>query len=290
MLLDRSAILRSFSRAARDYPRHARVQAEVADRLLERLDGLKFKPEQIVDLGCGPGHQARALKKRFPAARVVAMDWAVPMLEAAGARQGWFRRRFDRVAGDAQALPLADGSVDFIFTSLMLQWCPDLPAVLNGFRRVLKPGGLLLASTFGPDTLAELRAAWARADERVHINSFTDVQQLGDALIRAGFTEPVLDTDWLTTFYSRVDDLMHELKAIGSSNAHERRRRGLTGKHGMQAMRTAYEAYRTEDGQYPATWEVVYASAWAPEEGAPIRDFHGEQASVSISSIGRRRR
>lgn len=290
MVLEQAAVVRAFSRAAGQYGRRARVQAEIADRLLERLDGLKFSPQRIVDLGCGPGREARILKQRFPKARVLAMDLALPMLTAAGAEQGWLRRRFERVAGDANALPLADSSVDFVYSSLMLQWCPDLPRVLTGLRRVLRPGGLLLVSTFGPDTLKELRAAWARVDDRVHTHSFTDVQQLGDALVRAGFDEPVLDTDWVTSSYPRALDLMRELKSIGATNAEADRRRGLTGKRRMRAMLAAYEDFRTGDGRYPATWEAVYASAWAPAEGAPIRSGHGEEASVSVASIGRRRR
>lgn len=290
MTLDRRSIRRAFSRAAGVYARHARVQATVAERLLERLDGLKFEPQRILDLGAGPGHQARALAERFPAARVVAMDAALPMMTAAGRQRGRFRKRFERVVADARELPLARASVDLLYSSLMLQWIDDLPAVLNGFRRVMKPGGLLMISTFGPDTLQELREAWRNADDRVHTSGFADVQTVGDALIRAGFGEPVLDTDWITAEYASVDRLMAELKAIGATNARSERHRGLTGKGRMRAMREAYEAFRTAEGRYPATWEVVYATAWAPAEGAPIRSFHGEEASIPVEHIGRRQR
>lgn len=289
-IFDKSAIKRAFGRAAEDYTRHARLQAEVADRLLERLDGLKFEPKTIIDLGCGPGVQAKALSQRFGNARVVAMDWSLPMLMRAGAARGWLRRRFERVAADANALPLAESSVDLLYSNLMLQWCDDLPAMLNGFRRILKPGGLVLFSTFGPDTLSELREAWRKVDEQPRVSPFADVQTIGDAMMRAGFGEPVLDTDWITTTYTKPRALLDELKSIGATYAGNDRQRGLTTPGRLKALLGAYEDSRMDSGLYPATWEVVYASAWGPEEGAPIRNIHGEEASVSIASIGRRTR
>jgi len=289
-IFDKTAIKRAFDRAAGHYTRHARLQAEVADRLLDRLDGLKLEPEIIVDLGCGPGVQAGALARRFRSARVVAMDWSLPMLKRAGAQRGWLRKRFERVAADAGALPLADSSVDLLYSNMMLQWCDDLPTMLNGFRRILKPGGMLLFSTLGPDTLGELAAAWRAIGERPRVSPFVDVQTVGDAMMRGGFGEPVLDTDWITTTYTRPRALLDELKAGGASYAGSDRSRGLTTPARLHSLLQAYEASRLASGLYPATWEVVYASAWGPEEGAPIRNIHGEEASVSVASIGRRKR
>lgn len=290
MGFDRARIRRRFGRAADTYAERAVIQAEVADRLLDRLEGLRFEPATVVDLGCGPGRQARELSSRFPKARVIAMDLALPMLRQARQEAGWRGRRFNRVAADAHALPLADSSVDLLYSNLMLQWSDDLPAVLNGLRRVVRPGGLMLISTFGPDTLQELRAAWAAVDDAEHLSYFTDVQTVGDALIRAGFQEPVLDTDWLTTRYAQPRDLLDELRTIGATHAGSGRAPGLTPPSKLRAMLEAYATQRGEDGRYPATWEVVYASAWAPEPGAPIRSIHGEEASVPVTSIGRRRR
>ena len=231
--------------------------------------------------------QAKALSQRFNDARVVAMDWSRPMLARAGAERGWFRKRFERVAADANALPLAESSVDLLYSNLMLQWCDDLPAMLNGFRRVLKPGGLVLFSTFGPDTLNELREAWRKVDDQPHVSPFADVQTIGDSMMRAGFGEPVLDTDWITTTYTKPRALLDELKAIGAAYAGSDRQRGLTGPNKIKSLLDAYESTRMETGLYPATWEVIYASAWGPDEGAPIRNIHGEEASVSVASIGR---
>ena len=289
-LMGKAAIKRAFGRAADPGTPKPGVQAEVAQRLIERLDGLKFAPKTIVDLGCGPGVQAKALSQRFGDACVVAIDWSLPMLQRAGAERGWFRKRFERVAADANALPLAESSVDLLYSNLMLQWCDDLPAMLNGFRRVLKPGGLVLFSTFGPDTLIELREAWKKVDERQHIRPFADVQTIGDAMMRAGFGEPVLDTDWITTTYTQPRTLLDELKAIGATYAGTDRQRGLTEPKKIKAVLEVYRASRMDSGLYPATWEIVYASAWGPQEGAPIRNIHGEEASVSVASIGRRKR
>jgi malonyl-CoA O-methyltransferase len=289
-MLDPSAVRRAFGRAAGGYREHARLQSEVAERLLERLDGLRFEPGTIVDLGCGPGLQARLLARRFGSARVVAVDSALPMLQRAGEQRGWWRKRFERVAADARALPLADGSVDLLYSNLMLQWCDDLPALLNALRRIIKPGGLMLLSSFGPDTLTELRQAWQQIGRSPRVGAFADVQTIGDAMLRAGFAEPVLDTDWITTTYRAPRDLLDELKAIGATFAGSQRPRGLTGPRVLKRLLEAYESHRLETGLYPATWEVIYASAWGPEEGAPIRSYHGEEASVSVGSIGRRRR
>lgn len=290
-VFDRRRIRRRFGRAANDYASRARLQAEVAGRLLERLDGLRFEPQIVVDLGCGPGLQARALTERFGQARVLALDLALPMLRQARRQAGWRGRRFSRVAGDAHALPLAESSVDLVYSNLMLQWSDDLPAVLNGLRRVLKPGGLVLVSTFGPDTLTELRQAWASVDDGEHVSRFTDVQTVGDCLVRAGFMEPVLDTDWITTTYPHPRGLLDELRAIGATDAMRRPDVGLTPPARLRRMLEAYATHRRPDGLVPATWEVVYASAWAPEPGTPIRSIHGgEEASVPIDAIGRRRR
>ncbi|AKS43182.1 malonyl-ACP O-methyltransferase BioC [Wenzhouxiangella marina] len=290
MSLDSKAIARQFGRAADSYDGHAALQREVGERLMERLDGLRFEPQRILDLGCGTGAQSQALHQRFPGARLIASDLAGPMLVQAARRRGWWRKRFDLVQADARALPIAEDSLDLVYCNLMLQWCEDPAAVFANLRRALKPGGLLLISTFGLDTLRELRQAWAAADSHPHVGRFTDVQRLGSALTRAGFAEPVLDTDWITSTYSRPQELLSELKGIGATNADQARTRGLTSPTRLRRMLRAYETFRQDDGRYPATWEVVYASAWAPEHGQPMRTEQGEEASIPISRLGRLQR
>src|SRR5262245_38037778 len=191
--LDRRAVARAFDRASARYDEAAALQERVRGELLSRLDELKVAPQSILDLGAGTGHGARALKCRYPRAMVVAVDIAPGMLDRARRQSRWLRR-FERVRADAYTLPFVDGAFDLVFSNLMLQWCDDLDAVFGEIARVLKPGGLLVFSTFGPDTLVELRDAWnSSGDARNHVNHFFDAHALGSALMHARLAEPVLD-------------------------------------------------------------------------------------------------
>jgi malonyl-CoA O-methyltransferase len=266
-------VARAFGAASRGYDAAARLQAEVRDELLSRLTLLKAPPQAVLDLGCGTGAGARAIKRQFPRARVTAADLAPPMLEVAR-RHSRFWRPIHCTQADARQLPFETASFDLVFTSLMLQWVQPLDAALAEIRRVLRPGGLLLASSFGPLTLQELRAAWAAADDGVHVNDFVDMHDFGSALQRGGFTEPVLDVDRHLRHYPDAAALMRAIKAIGAHNVHAARRRGLTGRHGYARMMQAYEAQRGAAG-LPATWQVVYAVAWAPDS-LPGRTPGGE--------------
>jgi len=263
----------------------------VEKRLLESLDYLGDRvPQVVLDVGSGPAHAAATMKKRWPRAQVIALDQALPMLQQAKRQAGWWKP-FGRVCADARALPLAEHSVDVIFSNLCLQWVEDLPAVFAGFRRVLKPGGLLLCSSFGPETLVELRDAFAQADrEAPHVSRFAPIAQFGDALMLSGFRDPVLDRDLFTLTYPDLAALMRELRAIGATNALHARRHTLTGRGRFAAASAAYEPLRTADGALPSSWEVIYAHAWAPPPGAPIRDGGGEIAAVPVSAIPIRRR
>jgi malonyl-CoA O-methyltransferase len=287
--LDRDAVRRAFSRAAERYEGAAVLQRVVEDRLLESVEHAKRVPARILDLGAGPGRASATLRKRFPKAQVVACDAAFGMLAAARRRAGWLRP-FQRVCAEAERLPFAEASFDLVFSSLCLQWCGDLPLVFDELRRVLAPGGLLLASTFGPATLAELREAWSAADGAPHVNRFVDIARFGDALLAAGFRDPVLDREALTLLYRDPRTLMRELKAIGASNADVARDRGLGGKARLARVLAAYEALR-RDGEIPATYEVIYAQAFGPEPGQPRRGRGGELATFPVASLrGSRRR
>lgn len=281
--IDRDSVRRAFGRAARGYDQVAVLQRTVREALLERLVLLEREPRAALDLGCGTGDGAAAIKRRWPRAEVVALDLALPMLAEAGRRSGWFRP-LHRVAGDALALPLAEASVDLVFSNLCLQWVVDLPAALDELRRVLRPGGLLLFTVFGPRTLIELRQAWAAADARPHVGSFADLPQVGDALLAAGFRDPVVDLDTWTLTYASAAALMRELKAIGASNADPARARGLTGRARYARVVAAYEALR-RDGVLPATWEVIAAQAHAPDPGQPRRAGGASLASFGVEQL-----
>lgn len=285
--IDLAQVRRSFGRSARAYDAAAVLQKRVRDELLQRLDVVRLEPAVVLDLGAGTGHASLALKRRYRSSQVIALDIAEGMLREAGRRQTLLRR-FRRVCGEAAALPVRDASVDLVFSNLMLQWCQDPDAVFGEIRRVLKPGGLLTFTTFGPDTLVELRRAWAAADGRTHVNRFIDMHDLGDALVRSGLAEPVMDVERFTLTYAEVRDLMRDLKDIGAHNANAGRPRGLTGKGTLARMTAAYEAFR-KDGRLPATYEVVYGQAWCPVAPPRRKGLLGEVV-VPIGKIGRRSR
>jgi len=288
-VFDRRQLRRAFGRAAPRYAAVAALQREVESRLLEQLDYLDDrKPLRVLDLGSGPGRAAGAMKKRWPKAEVIALDAALPMLQQVpGNTRFW--RPVRRVCADVSQLPFADQCTDVIFSSLCLQWLDDLPAVLSEFRRVLRPDGLLLFSTFGPDTLLELREAYQAVGETPPLSPFAAIQQIGDAMLAAGFKDPVLDRDRYTLTYPDLRSLMRELRDIGAGDARHDRRRGLGGRARLQRVTDAYEPLR-RDGVLPSTWEVITAQAWGPAPGAPRRDAGGDLASFPADRIPLRRR
>jgi malonyl-CoA O-methyltransferase len=278
--LDTSRVRRSFDRAAATFDAAAVLHAEVRSNLLARLGFMNLAPRVVMDAGAGTGHGSRALKRRYPKALVIALDSSRCMLQAADRRQFWLRR-FARVQADAEQLPLADGSVDLIVSNLMLQWCnPD--SVFAEFRRVLAPQGLLCFTTLGPDTLRELRSAWRQVDSHTHVSQFIDMHDLGDALIRGGFSSPVLDVERYTLTYLDVRRVAADLKATGARNATAGRGRGLTGRRRFAELQSAYETFR-EHGRLPATYEVVFGHAWAPTSAA--RRGGGDASTVSLEEI-----
>lgn len=262
MLFDKRLARRAFEKAASSYDEAAVLQNEIGDRLIERLDLIRMQPQKILDLGCGTGVFSKALLKRYKKADVVSMDLALPMLHQVKQRGGWFRKP-RCVCGDAETLPFADDSFEFIFSNLMLQWCTDLESTLAELRRVLAPGGFLLFATFGPDTLMELRASWEAVDGYTHVNSFVDLHDVGDSLVTTGWAEPVMDSERITVTYEELRGLMLDLKHIGAHNVTAGRQRALTGKRHLQQVTEAYEKFRV-DGRLPASYEVVYGHAWSP--------------------------
>jgi len=277
---DKRAVRRSFERAARTYDRNSVLQCEVGLRLLKHLDPIRLEPARVLDLGCGTGAFFEPLRKRFPRADVLGIDLARPMLDVATKRTPWLLRALRRatpalVCGDAERIPLANGSVPFVFSNLALQWTrPD--AVFAEVSRVLSTGGLFLFSTFGPDTLKELRGAFAGVDGHEHVNTFVDMHDLGDELVHAGLAEPVMEMEVITLEYATVEAVARDLKAIGAHNSLPGRPRGLAGRARWREVIARYEAHR-RDGILPATYEVVYGHAWKPApkrvDGRQVIDF-----------------
>lgn len=262
-LLDKRTLRIYSQRCARRYDRNARVARELGARLLEHLEPVRIQPERVLDLGAGTGELAKNLCRRYRKSRVLALDLSESMLAVARAKR---RRLFSRqqfVCGDAERLPLRSGCVELVLSNAVLQFCSQPDAVFAEVLRVLAPGGLFMFSTLGPDTLVELKQSFARVDDLPHVHAFMDMHDLGDALMRAGFADVVMDSARLTADYQSVEELMQELRATGASNALSHRRRGLTARAKLERLIRAYEEQR-RNGLLPATFEAVFAHAWKP--------------------------
>jgi malonyl-CoA O-methyltransferase len=263
-LLDKARVRASFSRAANTYDAAAVLQKQVREEMFSRLDLIKIKPQVILDAGCGTGHGSFDLQRRFKNAQVLSLDIALGMLQKTRTQQPFLQRLFtaeNLLCADIESLPMANNSIDLIWSNLALQWCNDLDQCFAEFKRVLKPDGLLMFSTAGPDTLKELRAA--SSNGHTHVSRFIDMHDIGDALIRAGFSTPVLDVEYYTLTYDDAKSAMRDLKSIGAHNATAGRARGLQGKSFLHNISQNYEQFRT-NGKLPATYEMIYGHAWNP--------------------------
>ncbi len=249
----------SFSRAASSYDQVAALQRQVGEQALARLREIPCAPGTILDVGAGTGYCTARLAKVFPDAAVIALDIAEGMLRILGGRPG-LQGRVQRICGDGESLPLRDHGVDLVFSNLALQWCADLPAVLAEFRRVLRPGGAILFSTFGEATLCELREAWALADAYSHVNAFVSLASVEKALVNGGFGDVQASGERLVLSYPGVDALLRELKGLGAHNVTRNRPRHLTGKGVFRKMLDAYPVAMAE-GRVEASFEIVHVLA-----------------------------
>ncbi|MES2636361.1 MAG: malonyl-ACP O-methyltransferase BioC [Pseudomonadota bacterium] len=267
--MDKARVRASFDRAAQTYDAAAILQKLVRTEMLSRLDLVKIKPKVILDAGCGTGHGSFALQKKFSSAQVVSLDIALAMLQKTYQQQSFLSKLFKQknlVCADIERLPIASMSLGMVWSNLALQWCNDLDAAFGEVARVLQPDGLFMFSTFGPDTLKELRTATHNVN--THVSRFIDMHDIGDALTRAGFSAPVLDVERYTLTYDDVKGVMKDLKSIGAHNATQGRARGLLGRGFLQKLTQQYEQFRQtleEGGKLPATFEVVYGHAWKAE-------------------------
>jgi malonyl-CoA O-methyltransferase len=270
--IDKARARASFGRAANTYDAAAILQKQVREEMLSRLDLVKLNPHTILDAGCGTGLASHALQKRFAKSQVVSLDFAIPMLQktrSTNPNNGLMGQVKSLLGGssqnllcaDIEALPLTNASIGLVWSNLAIQWCNDLDAALQEFHRVLQPEGLLMFSTFGPDTLKELRIATSTQNGLTSVSRFLDMHDIGDAMVRAGFSAPVLDVERFTLTYDDVKSVMRDLKSIGAHNATDGRARGLLGRGFLKNLEASYEQFR-QNGKLPATFEVVYGHAW----------------------------
>jgi malonyl-CoA O-methyltransferase len=290
---DRRRLRRARDQAARRYDRAAALPEEVGRRMMERLEMVRLPDGPILDAGCATGVTTRLLAKRVPRVPLFAMDASPAMLLAARTGLPAMRRAVSALkgtsprwmAGEIDAIPVASGRLALVWSNMALHWLPDPAAALADWFRTLLPGGLLMFSTLGPDTLKELRAAFAQSDGGAHVHRFADMHDLGDQLVHAGFANPVMDMETITLTYGRARAMLQELRDAGSINALSARARGLAGKAGWRRMEAALES-RASDGRIPATFEIVYGHAWKPDRG-PDRTDDGH-AVIRIHRSARR--
>ncbi len=242
----------AFNKASNNYDDHAFLQKEIAVRLDQKLNAISSKTDIILDLGAGTGLLSQQLTKRFSNSKIICLDFAQQSLK--------HNSSSSKICANANYLPLLNNSVDMITSNLMMQWCPDLNTLFSECFRVLKNNGLFLFSTFGPDTLKELKKSWSIVDDKIHVNTFIDMHNIGDQMLKNGFQNPVMEMETLTLTYQTVIDLLRDLKAIGAQTV-AKRSKPLTGKNKFQLMIKMYDSYKS-NGKLPATYEVIYGHAW----------------------------
>jgi len=286
---EKHRIQKHFNAKALYYESSAVLQRSVCEELLQRLDFTRLNPSVILDVGCGTGWGTQGLLKKYRKSKVLSLDLSSEMLKQTKSKGSWLRRP-TLICADAEDIPLRDESVDLVFSNLMLQWC-DYKKVFAEFKRILKPDGLLMFSTFGPDTLKELKQSWAQVDENAHVNDFTDMHDLGDELMQAGLAEPVMDMDLLTLTYKDVLSVMTDLKAIGANtilkNQKKAAEQGLVTPGKLKRVIAHYEQFRKE-GIVPASYEVVYGHAWKTAQRATKISSQGSsqpEFSIAVDQI-----
>lgn len=266
--IDKKRAQASFNKASSSYEDSAILQKHVLGEMFTRLKLLKINPESILDLGCGLGNAGPNLKETYKPRDLIYLDFAYNMLKKAEQKNtDHFIKVFTNktkqqfICADMEAIPLEKNSIDMIWSSLSLQWCNDLDKVFTQIAETLKHNGLFVFSTFGPSTLHELRTSLASFSQYSHVNQFIDMHDIGDALVRCGLSDPVLDVDRYTLTYKEFKGIMYDLKNIGARNALQGRAKGMTGKGFLYQLEKLYEIYRS-DGKLPASYEVVYGHAW----------------------------
>lgn len=277
---DLHAARRTFDRLAGRYDNHAALEQEVSSRLLERLGFHRVPPQRIIDLGCGTGQASAALKAEFRKAQVIGLDSSPGMLARQQRRSGLLKP-LRAVCADFSAIPLAERSSELIFSNLAFQWSMEAEILFAEIRRVLVPGGMLLFSTLGPGSLKELRTVMAETGERQEPGRFADILDIGNALVAAGFHEPVMDSERITLNYPGFEALLNELEATGSLQL-------LGINDSCFEMKDRFEAaYRrfTTDGRYPVSYEIVYGTAFGPAEGQPRKTAEGDVVTFSVESL-----
>ncbi len=282
---DYRALKKGFNKTAKTYEANALLAKSVGEALIERLQGIKITPQRILDIGSGTGWLNKKLKKLYPKAKIVNVDLAEQRLRKTKLLRFGLNAPM-LVCADAHALPFADKSFDLIISNLCWHWVDHLGQAIYEAKRVLNVGGTLLFSTLGPDTLRELSAAFYSASSNPHIIPFFDMHDVGDALLKAGFADPVMDVEPVRLHFKKVDKLFKMLRDTGEGNYLALRHRGFSSKKMFAQVKKHYENFKLEQG-YPATFEIVFGYAWRAEDKS-LLDKNNE-INIPISKIKRRK-
>lgn len=283
--IKKSQITRCFNRAASTYDEVAIIQRCTTKEILRRLEMIKLSPTYILDVGCGTGYGMQLLEKQYPAATVIGLDISPVMLRQAYAKKRWWKKRA-LVLADAFEIPIRDASIDLIYANFLLPFCDDLATLLSTWYRLLKPGGLLMFTTLGPDTFKELRHSWAEVDNNMHVQSFLDMHDIGDLLLETQFLDPVIDISFFTLTYPTIAAMVKDFKQQGIHNFDAHRINHLCGKKRFQHFSQAYAKYKNANNALPLTCEVIYGHAWRLKHESAVT-HKSEVITISANKIGR---
>lgn len=282
---DYKALKKGFNKTAKTYDQHAELALSIGNTLIERLRDIKIKPKRILDIGAGTSNLSQSLKKLYPRAQIFNLDLAEQRLKIAQKNNKKKPNNYF-VCADAHALPFADQSFDLVVSNLTWHWMDHLGQAIYEAKRILKVDGTLLFTTFGPDTLRELRAAFMETSPNPHIGHFFDMHDIGDALLKAGFADPVMDVEYLFRHFKKLDNLFTMLKKTGERNYLKLRQRGLTPKKIFTKVKKRYQSFKQKNA-YPATFEIVFGYAWRPEE--KVSQNLNQEISIPLSTIKRKK-
>lgn len=271
-------VRRRFDRAAGSFEKYDFVHAATREGLFARLEPIVIDAKTVVDLGCATGSACRPLAKRFRHAHIIALDLSANMLQEVRGKQSWFVR-YSLLLANANAIPLADQCVDVVFANQLLPWIDDAATVFAEVARVLRQDGLFLFASLGPDSLAELREAWQSADAGIHVNRFPDMHDIGDAAVRAGLIDPVLDVDRLSVTYQDAGALFRDLTGCGARNSLADRNNALVGRARFDTMTAALERHR-KDGTIELDLELIYGHCWGAGPRARDADIRIDPGQI----------
>lgn len=276
-------VRRRFDRASPTFDDADFVHRHAAHGIYERMSPMLVNVRTILDAGAATGGATRELARRFRGSRIIGLDHSLEMLRVARKKRSRFAR-VSELQADACALPLKSGCVDLVFANMLLPWIGDVDRLFAEINRVLRKDGLFVFSAPGPDSLMELRRAWATVDPGEHVHAFMDMHDVGDALIKGRMREPVLDVDYLTVTYRDADALIDDLTRAGARNSLAGRRPTLTGKRRFEQMRRALDSF-CAGGALRCRLELVFGHAWGSGPAPAPGEFH-----IDPGRIGRRSR